>query len=60
MKTFRISNHLLKGKNSKNSNDLFRTYKNSSEISKPVIVKLNRNGHLVELEVDTWGFFKSY
>ena len=42
-KPFRISNHVLEEENSENSNDLFHIYKNSSKISKSVIVKVNRN-----------------
>lgn len=45
--------YIRERRNSENSNDLFHIYKNSSKISKTIIVKVNRKGNAVELEVDT-------
>ena len=47
------SNHVLEEENYENCDDLFHIYQNTSEKSKPLLVKVNLNGHLVDLEVDT-------
>ena len=51
-KTFQNSNHVLEESN-ENSDDLFHIYKNTNGKSKPLLVKVNLNGHLVKLKVDT-------
>ena len=52
-KTFQNSNHVLEEESNENSDDLFHIYKNANRKSKPLLVKVNLNEHLVELEVDT-------
>ena len=51
-KTFQNSNHVLEESN-ENSDDLFHICKNTNGKSKPLLVKVNLNGHLVKLKVDT-------
>ena len=52
-KTFQNSNHVLEEESNESSDDLFHIYKNTNGKSKSLVVKVNLNGHLVELEVDT-------
>ena len=47
-KTFQSSNHVLKEESNENSDDLFHIYKNTNGKSKPLSVKINLNGHLLE------------
>ena len=51
-RTFQSSNHILQEESNENSDELFHIYKNMNGKSKPLLVKVNLNRHLVELEVD--------
>ena len=46
-KTFQNSNHVLEEEGNENSDDLFHIYKNTNGKSKPSLVKVNLNEHLV-------------
>ena len=50
-KTLRNWNHVLEEENSENGDDLY--VKIREKKSKPVIVKVNLNGHSTELEIET-------